>query len=140
MNYLKAYKIDKVICELTQPFLGICLGLQLMCEYSEESNTKCLGIFKTKVKKFNTSQRVPHMGWNTFEFKDQAIFSKLNNQNDVYFVHSYFAEVCKQTTAICNYGTSFSAALQIDNFYATQFHPEKSGEIGDQILKNFLAL
>ena len=80
------------------------------------------------------------MGWNTFEFKDQAIFSKLNNQNDVYFVHSYFAEVCKQTTAICNYGTSFSAALQIDNFYATQFHPEKSGEIGDQILKNFLAL
>ena len=140
MNYLKTYKLDKVICELTQPFLGICLGLQLMCEYSEESNTKCLGIFKTKVKRFNTSQRVPHMGWNTFEFKDQAIFSKLNNQNDVYFVHSYFAEVCKQTTAICNYGTSFSAALQIDNFCATQFHPEKSGEIGDQILKNFLAL
>jgi imidazole glycerol-phosphate synthase subunit HisH len=140
MSYLKAKKLDQVICNLTQPFLGICLGLQLMCEHSEEGNTKCLGIFPTKVKKFGAQERVPHMGWNTYQTRDLKLFKGIDQKTDVYYVHSYYAELCKETTATCSYNTPFSAALEKNNFYATQFHPEKSGENGAEILKNFLAL
>lgn len=120
--------------------LGICLGLQLMCEYSEENDTECLGIFNTKVKKFPPLQVVPHMGWNNFTETKGELFRSIKNTDDVYYVHSYYAEVNEQTVAVCNYIDSFGAAMQKDNFYATQFHPEKSAGIGVQILKNFLEL
>ena len=140
MSYLREKKLDQLICNLTQPFLGICLGLQLMCEHSEEGNTKCLGIFPTKVKKFGAQERVPHMGWNNYQTKDLKLFKGISPKTDVYYVHSYYAELCKETIATCSYNTTFSAALEKNNFYATQFHPEKSGENGAAILKNFLAL
>jgi len=140
MSYLREKKLDQLICNLTQPFLGICLGLQLMCEHSEEGNTKCLGIFSTKVKKFGAQERVPHMGWNNYQTKDLKLFKGISPKTDVYYVHSYYAELCKETIATCSYNTTFSAALEKNNFYATQFHPEKSGENGAAILKNFLAL
>jgi len=140
MSYLREKKLDQAICNFTQPFLGICLGLQLMCEHSEEGNTKCLGIFSTKVKKFGAQERVPHMGWNNYQTKDLKLFKGITPKTDVYYVHSYYAELCKETIATCSYNTTFSAALEKNNFYATQFHPEKSGENGAEILKNFLAL
>ena len=140
MQFLYEHKLDKELIKLTQPFLGICLGLQLMCEYSEEGNTTCSGIFPSKVKRFTGSIKIPHMGWNTLKFGNQPIFKDLNNKNDMYFVHSYYAEVCKNTTAICSYEGEFSAALQKDNFFATQFHPEKSGKFGECVLKNFCKL
>lgn len=140
MQYLKDRKLEEVIKSVTQPFLGICLGLQLMCKSTEEGNTKCLGIFDTKVKLFPPEEKVPHIGWNNFESFEGKLFKDLKTTNDVYYVHSYYAEQCKNTVASCNYIIPFSAALQKDNFYATQFHPEKSAEIGEQILKNFLAL
>ena len=140
MKYLNERKLSEVIQSISQPFLGICLGLQLMCKSSEEGNTKCLGIFDTKVKLFNPNEIVPHMGWNNFENIKGDLFREINVLNDVYYVHSYYAEQCKETVATCNYIEEFSTALQKDNFYATQFHPEKSAEVGEQILKNFLAL
>ncbi len=140
MEYLKKNGLDKVILEVNKPMLGICLGLQLMCESSEEGNTPCLGIFNTKVKKFPPTDIVPHIGWNNFESIKGPLFKDIITKSDVYYVHSYYAEISEQTSAICNYIVPFSAVLQKDNFYATQFHPEKSAAIGAQLLKNFLAL
>lgn len=140
MKYLKERKLDQLIISLTQPFLGICLGLQLMCKHSEEGDTNCLGIFGTEVKKFPPKDKVPHMGWNNFETLEGALFKGILPNSDVYYVHSYYAAICKETIASCNYILPFSAALQKDNFYATQFHPEKSANIGEKILQNFLEL
>ncbi|MFT5858147.1 MAG: glutamine amidotransferase [Flavobacteriaceae bacterium] len=140
MAYLQERGLDDVIINLTQPVLGICLGLQLMCLESEEGNTKCLGIFKNKVRRFEETDLVPHMGWNDINGLSSKLFKGVESGNDTYFVHSYYADVSEQTTSICNYITPFSASLEKDNFYATQFHPEKSAGIGEKILKNFLEL
>ncbi len=140
MQYLKERKLDKVILSIKQPILGICLGLQLMCNYSEEGNTECLGIFNNQVKQFPPLDKVPHMGWNNFEELKSELFNGIDATNDLYYVHSYYAELGENTVATCNYIKPFSAALQKNNFYATQFHPEKSADIGTQILKNFCAL
>lgn len=140
MKYLKEKGLDKIILSIKKPFLGICLGLQLMCEYSEEGNTKCLGIFNSNVKAFPKTEKVPHMGWNNLSETKGILFEGIEGNSDVYFVHSYYAEIAEQTIAKCDYIETFSAAMQKDNFYATQFHPEKSADIGEQILKNFLAL
>lgn len=140
MEYLKARELDIVINSITQPFLGICLGLQLMCKSTEERSTRCLGIFDTEVKLFPPEEKVPHIGWNSFEKLKGDLFKNINAANDVYYVHSYYAEECDNTVATCNYIKPFSAALQKNNFYATQFHPEKSARVGEQILKNFLEL
>ena len=140
MKYLIDLNLDRVIGSLTQPFLGICLGLQLMCRSSEESNTPGLSIFDTDVRKFPPGGLVPHMGWNTLTDLSGPLFKGLPDSNDMYFVHSYFAQLCGDTTATCTYILPFSAALQRDNFFAVQFHPEKSADTGERILKNFLAL
>ena len=140
MKYLKNSGLNTLICSLKQPILGICLGLQLMCKHSEENDTECLGIFDTTVKLFPPEEKVPHMGWNNFSSVSSPLFNKVTDEDNVYYVHSYYAEICNQTTAICNYITPFSAAIQKDNFFATQFHPEKSASIGELILKNFLEL
>lgn len=140
MAYLKAYDLDTFIKELKQPFLGICLGMQLMCTQSEEGDTKCLGIFDTDVKLFPSHEKVPHMGWNELTHLKGNLFTQLQPHDEMYFVHSYYAEICPDTSAECDYILPFSATLQKNNFYATQFHPEKSAEIGEQLLKNFLAL
>jgi len=140
MAYLRAKGLDKVIRELTQPVLGICLGLQLMCRYSEEGATTGLGIFDVDVKKFPPKDKVPHMGWNTISESESEILSTILPDDDVYFVHSYYAELSQYTIAQCDYILPFSAALQKDNFYAVQFHTEKSGTVGEQILTNFLKL
>lgn len=140
MHYLKEKGLDKVIPSIAQPFLGICLGLQLMCNHTEEGNTKCLGIFDTEVKLFPPKEKVPHMGWNNFEKLEGSLFKNIDPKDDVYYVHSYYAELCSSTIATCKYINAFSAALQKDNFYATQFHPEKSADVGEQLLKNFLEL
>ena len=140
MKYLLDLNLDYAIRSLTQPFLGICLGLQLMCHSSEESDTTGLGIFDTDVRKFPPTRLVPHMGWNTLTDLKGPLFTGLPESNDLYFVHSYYAELCSQTVATCAYIFPFSAALQKDNFFAVQFHPEKSADTGERILKNFLAL
>ena len=141
MAYLKARKLDELIKSLTQPMFGICLGQQLMCKFSEEGNTYCLGIFDANVKKFPPLDIVPHMGWNNLKITgDNGLFENITDSDDVYFVHSYYCEISAETTAICDYITPFSAAMQKNNFYATQFHPEKSAGVGGQILKNFLEL
>ena len=140
MRYLKDKELDKVIKSVTQPFLGICLGLQLMCNKTDEGNIDCLGIFDTNVKLFPPKEKVPHMGWNSFASLKGELFNNINNKDDVYYVHSYYAELCIETVAVCDYIDPFSAALQKNNFYATQFHPEKSAGVGEQLLKNFLEL
>lgn len=140
MAFLRQYQLDEVIIHLTQPVLGICLGMQLMCTASEEGNTIGLGIFDTQVKKFPAGNIVPHMGWNSISFAESPLLQQVNTGSDVYFVHSYYARPCAHTIATCNYILPFSAALQKNNFYATQFHPEKSADTGLQILKNFLSL
>lgn len=140
MRYLQERDLDTVLKSITSPFLGICLGLQLMCTYSEEGDTACMGIFDTTVKLFPPEDRVPHMGWNEFSSVKGSLFQNVNISDDVYYVHGYYAEVCDQTIATCDYIRPFSAALQKDNFYATQFHSEKSSDVGEQILKNFLEL
>jgi imidazole glycerol-phosphate synthase subunit HisH len=140
MSYLKAKGLDQVIKNLKQPVLGICLGLQLMCEFSEEGETECLGIFNSQVKRFPTLDKVPHMGWNNINFGDFPIFKNVSSNADVYFVHSYYAAISKDTIASCDYITPFSAAMRKNNFYAVQFHPEKSAKEGELILKNFLNL
>jgi len=140
MKYLKKYELDTFIKDIKQPFLGICLGMQLMCTSSEEGKTDCLGIFNAKVKLFPPKEKVPHIGWNSLYELKGDLFKEMSAPEDVYFVHSFYAELCEETSAECNYIFPFSAALQKDNFYATQFHPEKSATVGEQILKNFLAL
>ncbi len=140
MNDLKANGLDKVLPELKQPVLGICLGLQLLCESSTEGPTDGLGIFKTKVLKFPEKERVPHMGWNELQVGQSKLLKGIASNQDFYFVHSYYAQLCDATAASCNYITPFSAVLEKDNFFATQFHPEKSATPGAEILKNFLAL
>ncbi|TNE81349.1 MAG: imidazole glycerol phosphate synthase subunit HisH [Bacteroidetes bacterium] len=140
MQQLKAKGLDQVVKSLTQPVLGICLGLQLMCESSEEGHVDCLGIFPHKVLRFRGEAIVPHMGWNNFESLNSALCEGLDITANVYYVHSYYAELGAQTSAVCHYITPFSAILEKANFYATQFHPEKSADIGNLILKNFLAL
>lgn len=139
MNYLKNAGLDTVIPGLKQPFLGICLGLQLMCKHSEEGNTTCLGVFDAQVKKFEPKLKVPHMGWNRLNYPaDHSLFKGLSDPSYVYFVHSYYAEVGPETLATSNYINEFSACMQKDNFLAIQAHPEKSGDEGMQILKNFI--
>ncbi|MBC7439901.1 MAG: imidazole glycerol phosphate synthase subunit HisH, partial [Flavobacterium sp.] len=140
MRYLKERKLDEVIKRLTQPVLGICLGQQLLCNFSEEGNTTCLGIFEVKVKKFEPFLKVPHVGWNTIFDLKSALFNGISTDEDFYFVHSYYAETGRETTSICDYILPFSASMEKNNFYATQFHPEKSSKIGEQILLNFLQL
>jgi imidazole glycerol-phosphate synthase subunit HisH len=146
MEYLRKHRLDELIVSLRQPVLGICLGLQLMCSHTEEGDTRCLGIFDETVKRFVPEPgqeyitKVPHMGWNALYNLRSAIFSKALENQYVYFVHSYYAGIGEHTAAACNYILPFSAALQKNNFYATQFHPEKSGETGAAILQNFLNL
>ena len=140
MSYLCERKLDELIKSLTQPVLGICLGLQLMCKHSEEGDTNCLGIFDAEVKKFPPLDIVPHMGWNNLRKMKGDLFKDIQTDENVYFVHSYFAALCKSTVAVCDYILPFSAAMQKNNFYATQFHPEKSADVGERILKNFLML
>ncbi len=142
MAFLKEKKLDQLIPSLKQPVLGVCLGMQLMCAYSEENETTCMGIFDQQVKRFQPTdgQKVPHMGWNNITQLKSDIFTPTLEKERAYFVHSYYAELSPYTIATTNYCGEFSAALHKDNFYATQFHPEKSGTIGAKILENFINL
>jgi len=146
MNYLKKEKLDDLIRDLKQPVLGICLGMQLMCKHSEENDTPCIGIFDEQVRRFlpepgkESIYKVPQMGWNSIYQLKGNIFEKIPDDRFVYFVHSYYVSTGKDTVALCDYIHPFSAALQKINFYATQFHPEKSGKVGSLILDNFLKI
>jgi glutamine amidotransferase len=140
MQYLRARGLDNTIRSLKQPVLGICLGLQLMCRFSEEANTECLGIFDSDVRLFPPVDKIPHMGWNNFLTMKGKLFKDISTDDDVYYVHSYYAEISACTSATCDYILPFSASMARDNFYATQFHPEKSAAVGEKILKNFLEL
>lgn len=143
MQYLRERGLDEVIRSLQQPVLGICLGLQLFCRHSEENDTDCLGIFDVAVRKFSSDEvqlKVPHMGWNTLHHLQGPLFEGVPTGSYAYFVHSFFAEKHGDTVATTEYGEPFSAALQRDNFFAVQFHPEKSSAIGQQILSNFLKI
>ncbi len=140
MKYLKEHGLDQTILAIRQPFLGICLGLQLMCSYSEESNTECLGIFDAAVRLFPPSDIVPHMGWNNHILINTPLLNGIKTEDDLYFVHSYYAELSKDTTASSHYILEFSSVIQKGNYYACQFHPEKSSRTGEIILKNFLKL
>jgi glutamine amidotransferase len=139
MAYLKDKKLDRLIVSLKQPVFGVCLGMQLMCKYSEENNTECLGIFDDIVKQFipEGDMKVPHMGWNELSLTNGWLDPALQNQH-VYFVHSFYVPVNKYTAAVTQYINPFSAALKRDNFYAAQFHPEKSAAAGELVLKSFL--
>ena len=148
--------LDTLIPTLTQPVLGICVGTQLMCQSSEEGNAECMGIFRTKVRKFQPEkqqdgqlsivncplsiEKVPHMGWNQITNLRTPLFNHIDDGAYIYYVHSYYPELCDDTIATSHYINAFSAALGRDNFFGTQFHPEKSGSVGAQILKNFLEL
>ncbi len=142
MAFLRERGLDELICSLTQPVLGICLGMQLLCEHSEENDTPCLGIIPQQVRRFRPQrqEKVPHMGWNSIEVENKGIFTRELSGEYVYFVHSYYVEKGAHTTAVSDYILPFSAAVQKDNFFATQFHPEKSGKVGEQILRNFLKI
>ncbi len=140
IHYLKERGLDKTILELKQPVLGICLGLQLMCLSSEEGDTKCLGIFDADVRLFPPVDKIPHIGWNNCLTLKGNLFKGISVDDDLYYVHSYYAEISSSTIATCDYILPFSAAMQKENYYATQFHPEKSAETGEKILKNFLEL
>lgn len=143
MKHLHANGLDRLIRDLKQPVLGICLGMQLLCRHSEEGDTDCLGIFNAGVKRFQPhrhEEKVPHMGWNTLTGTCSPLFKGFGKDEYVYFVHSYYVPVNECTAAATDYIHPFSAALHKDNFYATQFHPEKSGQTGERILKNFLDL
>lgn len=141
MAYLKDHNLDKVIKNLKQPVLGICLGMQLMCEFSEEGDTNCLGIFNKRVKQFKSSDfKVPQIGWNNIFNLRSSLFKSVKDDSFVYFVHGYYAELGENTTSTTDYIQEYSSALQKNNFYGVQFHPEKSGEVGEQILRNFIEL
>ena len=156
MEYLKARRLDEVIKNLKQPVFGVCVGQQLLCRHSEEGDVDCIGIFDAEVKRFSPTHhedKVPCMGWNALDVRCKkaegrgemenvkcSIFEDLGDNPYVYFVHSYYVPLCEDTAAIADYIQPYSAALQKDNFYACQFHPEKSGRVGEQIIKNFLAL
>ncbi len=140
MNYLKQRKLDAVIKNLKQPVLGICLGMQLMCDYSEENDTPCLGIFNSQVKKFTGELKIPQIGWNNISGLKTHLFRDVPENAYVYFVHGYYAGLGKDTIATADYTKKYSAAFHRDNFYGVQFHPEKSATVGEQILKNFLEL
>ena len=141
MNYLKSHNLDTLIADLRQPVLGICIGQQLLCRHSEEGDTDCIGIFPIDVKRFQPArheQKVPAMGWNAIRDLRSPLFNGLTERDYVYFVHSYYCEMCDYTVATSDYILPYSASLQKDNFYATQFHPEKSGIVGHKILQNFI--
>ena len=143
MAYLKAHGLDRVIVDLKQPVLGICIGMQLLCRHSEEYDTECLGVFDVDVKRFQPQaheDKVPQMGWNTIEDTKTALFSGFEKPEFVYFIHSFYVPKCDFTIATTHYTLPYSSALQKDNFYATQFHPEKSGAVGERILRNFIDL
>jgi len=140
MRKLKATSLDSLIPTLTQPVLGICLGMQLMCNYCEEGNTQGLGIFDCDVVKFNNSVKVPQIGWNQIENLKSDLFKGIKEKEYMYLVHSFYVPLNNEAIAITDYGIKYASALQKDNFYGTQFHPEKSSKAGEQILKNFLAL
>ena len=143
IRYLRERNLDQLILSLEQPLLGICLGMQLMCAYSEENDTQCLGIFKETVRRFKGGQeglKVPQIGWNNIYGLRTSLFEAVPEQTYCYFVHSYYAQAGDHTIAMADYGISYSAALQKGNFYGVQFHPEKSAQAGEQILKNFLSL
>lgn len=141
MKYLKNSNLDKLLVDLNQPVLGICLGMQLMCAESEENNTPCLGIFDQKVKKFQSnSLKVPQIGWNNIFSLSTPLFMNIKEETFTYFVHSYFVEKSDNSIALAEYELTYSAAIRKNNFYAVQFHPEKSGEVGQQIIHNFLTL
>lgn len=143
MDFLQRSGMDRLIKELRQPVLGICLGMQLMCRHSEEGDVDCLGIFDADVKRFVPTcheEKVPHMGWNALTDVRGELFRGFQSGEYVYFVHSYYVPLHDCTAAVADYIHPFSAALQKDNFYATQFHPEKSGSVGERILRHFLEL
>ncbi len=142
MSFIRSMGLDEVIVQLTQPVLGICLGMQLLCRWSEENDTDCLGVFDLNVRRFQPrhGENVPHMGWNKIYDVAAPLFSAAQEQQHVYFVHSYFVEPSDFSMATCDYCAPFAAAISKDNFYATQFHPEKSGQVGAQILQNFLQI
>ena len=143
MGYLKSRNLDTLIADLKQPVLGICIGQQLLCKHSEEGDTDCIGIFPIDVKRFQPTkheQKVPAMGWNSIYDLKSPLFNGLTERDYVYFVHSYYCEMCDYTAATADYILPYSAALQKDNFFATQFHPEKSGVVGHKILSNFIEI
>jgi glutamine amidotransferase len=140
MKKLSDSGLDKIIPNLKQPVLGICLGMQLMCHSTEEGDTTGLGIFDVDVVKFGSGVKVPQIGWNQITNLQSDLFKGVNEKEHIYLVHSFYAPLCSETIAECFYGMNYSAALKKDNFYGTQFHPEKSSVVGEQILKNFLFL
>ena len=147
MEYLKSHRLDEVIRDLKQPVFGICVGQQLLCKHSEEGDVDCIGIFDAKVKRFlpeRHEDKVPCMGWNALHFAQNKelnpLMDSLGVNPYVYFVHSYYVPVCKETIAVANYILPYSASMHKENFYTCQFHPEKSGKVGEKILENFLKL
>ncbi len=140
MLKLKQTGLDKLIPQLKQPVLGICLGMQLMCNHTEEGNTKGLGIFNVNVKRFTDKVKVPQMGWNTITDLKSDLFNNIREEEYMYLVHSYYAENCDEAIATSNYELRYASALEKNNFYGVQFHPEKSSSAGEKLLKNFIAL
>ncbi len=140
MQYLKEKKLDEVIVNLKQPVLGICLGMQLLCKSSEEGNTECLGIFDNQIKLFTGDIKVPQIGWNTIYDLKTNLFEGIKENEYMYLVHSYYAEVSEHTIAKTNYGLEYSSSLRNNNFYGAQFHPEKSSDAGQQLLENFIKI
>ena len=142
MENLRAASLVDVVRSLRRPVLGICVGMQVMCRHSEEGDVDCLNLFDARVKRFVPSAdlKVPHMGWNTIGNLESKLFKGVDGGEYVYFVHSYYPELCPDTIATSRHGVMFSAALKYENFYGTQFHPEKSGDVGERIIENFLRL
>lgn len=144
MNYLKEKELDKIIKNLKQPVLGICLGMQLLCKHSEEGDTNCIGIFDAEIKKFNfgnnSDLKVPQIGWNKIFDLKSDLFKGINENDYMYFVHGYYANLCSDTIAMTDYGINYSSALNKNNFFGVQFHPEKSADDGQTLLENFIKL